>query len=75
MSEENAFILPRWMRFMAIGFALLFGYLSFRLIERAADALTLEATGAVLAGLLAVVLLAGAVRGRLGKWVWFVSGW
>ena len=75
MSEGSAFVLPGWMRVVAIGFALVFGSLSFWLAERAAEVLTLEATGAVLAGILAVVLLLGAIRGRLWKWVWFVPGW
>lgn len=75
MSEESVFILPGWMRLVAAGFALLFGYLAYWLTGRAEEVGALATTGAVLVGVLAVVLLTGAIRGKLWKWVWFVPGW
>lgn len=75
MTEARTIVLPGWMRIVAVGFALLFGFLTYWLTGRVDELGRPAGLGAVIAGILAVVLLVGAVRGELWKWVWFVPGW
>ena len=75
MSEKWTFPLPRWMRIVTLGFAALFAYLAYWLPGQVEQSGPLAKVGAGIAGILAVVLLIGAVRGKLWKWVWFIPGW
>jgi len=75
MTEGRTFVMPPWMRIVAVAFALLFGSLTYWLAGRVDESGRLAGLGAAFAGVLAVVLLVGAVRGKRWKRVWFVPGW
>lgn len=74
MSESSTIALPGWVRAVLIAIGLFFGYLAYWLAGRVEPSGFPALAGSVIAAVLAVVLLIGAARGRVGKWVWLVPG-
>lgn len=67
--EDVAVELPPWMRAALAVFGVLFGALAWWLAGMVGRAGFLAGACAVLAGLLALLLLVSAVRGRIWKWM------
>lgn len=67
--EDVAVELPPWMRVALAVFGVVFGGLAWWLAVMIGEAGFLAGACAVLAGLLALILLVSALRGRIWKWM------
>ena len=71
--EETAQDLPLWVRLALAAFAALFAALAWWLASTLAAGGWVAAAGLGLSALVALVLAISAIRGRISRWMWFLT--
>lgn len=71
--DDVAVELPPWARVTLAFFGIGFGGLAVWVAGTAGRSAILAGAAAALSGLLALVLLISAIRGRIWKWMWFIG--